>query len=154
MFSLEGFLGTSAPFYLDLATVYFAILPFFLAISIFFAIKKHYKKHFISQAIILGVTLVVVVIFEIGVRIDGGFLEYSKNSNISYDFLLTFLIIHILIAIAAISGWLFLFISSYKQYKTNTLNVTFHKKIGKAIFIALSISSIMGVCIYFFLFVF
>ena len=82
----EGFLGTSAPFYLDFATLYFALLPFLLAFSIYLAAKKEYKKHFISQAIILGVTLVVVVIFEIGVRINGGFLEYSKNSNISYDF--------------------------------------------------------------------
>ena len=150
----KGFLGTASPFYLDLATVYFAILPFLLAVSIFFAIKKHYKKHFISQAVILGVTLFIVVIFEIGIRISGGFIEYSKYSNISYDFMLFFLIIHILIAIAAVAGWLFLFISSYKQDKSNTLNVTSHKKIGKAIFTALSISSIMGVCIYFFLFIF
>jgi putative membrane protein len=154
MFFSKGFLGTAAPFYLDLATVYFAVLPFLLAFSIFFAIKKQYKKHFISQAVILSVTLFIVVIFEIGIRISGGFIEYSKYSNISYDFMLVFLIIHILIAIAAVGGWLFLFISSYKQYKTNTLNTTLHKKIGKAIFIALSISSIMGVCIYFFLFVF
>jgi putative membrane protein len=154
MFFSKGFLGTEAPFYLDLATVYFAVLPFLLAFSIFFAIKEQYKKHFISQAVILSVTLFIVVIFEIGIRISGGFIEYSKYSNISYDFMLVFLIIHILIAIAAVGGWLFLFISSYKQYKTNTLNTTLHKKIGKAIFIALSISSIMGVCIYFFLFVF
>lgn len=150
----KGFLGTSAPFYLDFATVYFAILPFLLAFSIYLAAKKEYKKHFISQAIILGVTLVVVVIFEIGVRIDGGFLEYSKNSNISYDFLLTFLIIHILIAIFAVGGWLYLFISTYKAYKNNSLDTKKHKKIGKAIFIALTISSIMGIFIYLFLFSF
>ena len=150
----EGFLGTSAPFYLDFATVYFAILPFLLAFSIYLATKKEYKKHFISQAIILGVTLVVVVIFEIGVRINGGFLEYSKNSNISYDFLLTFLIIHILIAIFAVGGWLYLFISTYKAYKNNSLDTKKHKKIGKAIFIALTISSIMGIFIYLFLFSF
>lgn len=150
----NGFLGTTAPFYLDLATVYFAILPFLLAFSIFFAVKKEYKKHFISQAVILGVTLLIVVIFEIGIRISGGFIEYSKYSNISYDFMLVFLIIHIIIAIAAVGGWIFLFISSYKQYKTKTLNTKQHKKIGKAIFIALSISSIMGVFIYLFLFVF
>jgi putative membrane protein len=149
----KGFLGTTAPFYLDLATVYFAILPFLLAFSIYFAIKKEYKKHFISQAIILSITLVIVVIFEIGIRISGGFLEYSKYSNISYDFMLVFLIIHIIIAIAAMGGWLFLFISSYKQYKNNTLNGTQHKKIGKAIFTALTISSIMGVFMYLFLFV-
>ncbi len=154
MFSAKGFLGTTAPFYLDLATIYFAVLPFLLAFSIYFAVKKEYKKHFISQAIILGTTLTIVVIFEIGVRISGGFLEYSKYSNVSFDFMLIFLIVHILIAIAAVGGWLFLFISSYKDYKNNSFNTLKHKKIGKAIFVALTISSIMGVCIYTFLFVF
>ena len=149
-----GFLGTSAPFYLDLVTVYFAILPFLLAFSIYFAVKKEYKKHFISQAIILGTTLTIVVVFEIGIRISGGFLEYSKYSNISFDFMLVFLSVHILIAIAAVGGWLFLFISSYKDYKNNTFDGKKHRKIGKAIFVALTISSIMGICIYTFLFVF
>lgn len=149
-----GFLGTSAPFYLDLATVYFAILPFLLAFSIYFAVKKEYKKHFISQSIILGTTLTIIVIFEIGIRISGGFLEYSKYSNVSFDFMLVFLTIHILIAIAAVGGWLFLFVSSYKDYKNNLLDGKKHKKIGKTIFIALTISSIMGICIYTFLFVF
>ena len=154
MFFSQGFLGTTAPFYLDLATVYFAILPFLLAFSIYFAVKKEYKKHFISQAIILVTTLTIVVIFEIGVRISGGFLEYSKYSNVSFDFMLIFLTIHILIAIAAVGGWLFLFISSYKDYKNNSFDRKKHKRIGKAIFVALTISSIMGICIYTFLFVF
>lgn len=154
MFNYQGFLGTNAPFYLDLATVYFAILPFLLAFSIYLAIKRKYKKHFISQAIILSFTLLIVVIFEIGIRISGGFLEYSKYSNLSFDFMLVFLIVHILIAIAAVGGWLFLFISSYKAYKSNSLNGGKHKKIGKWIFTALTISCIMGVFIYLFLFVF
>jgi putative membrane protein len=150
----KGFLGTSAPIYLDITTIYFAILPFLLAFSIYFAIKKEYGKHFFSQAIILGLTLVIVVIFEICIRISGGFLEYSKYSNISFEFMIVFLTIHILIAIAAIGGWLFLFISSYKDYKNNSFNGNKHKKIGKAIFFALTISSIMGIFIYLFLFVF
>lgn len=150
----KGFLGTTAPLYLDITTVYFALLPFLLAFSIYFAIKKEFEKHFISQAIILGTTLTIVVIFEIGIRISGDFLEYSKYSNISFDFMLVFLTIHILIAIAAVGGWLFLFISSYKDYKNNSFNGKKHKKIGKAIFTALTISSIMGVFIYLFLFVF
>jgi putative membrane protein len=150
----KGFLGTSAPIYLDITTIYFAILPFLLAFSIYFAIKKEYKKHFFSQAIILGLTLIIVIIFEICIRISGGFLEYSRYSNISFEFMLVFLTIHILIAIAAIGGWLFLFISSYKDYKNNSFNGNKHKKIGKAIFFALTISSIMGVFMYLFLFVF
>ena len=154
MYYSQGFLGTSAPFYLDLITVYFGILPFLLGFSIYFAIKKEYGKHFISQSIILSITLILTVIFEIGVRITGGFLEYSKHSNISFDFMVIFLGIHIEVAIIAVAGWLFLFISSYKDYKNNKLDATKHKKIGKAIFLALTISSIMGIFIYLFLFVF
>ena len=147
-----GFLGTSAPFYLDLATIYFAVLPFLLAFSIYLAVKKKYKQHFISQAMILITTLLIIVIFEIGIRISGGFLEYSKYSSISFEFMFIFLIIHILIAIIAVAGWLFLFISSYRAYKNNTFDTNKHKKIGKAIFMALTISSIMGICLYLFLF--
>ena len=154
MFFSKGFLGTSAPLYMDIATIYFAILPFLLAFSIFYAVKKEYKKHFISQAIILSFTLYIVILFEIGLRISGGFMEYSKYSNVSFDFMLIFLVIHIFIAIAAIAGWIFLFISSFKQYKRNELNGMKHKKIGQGIFAALTLTSIMGTCMYLFLFVF
>jgi putative membrane protein len=154
MFFSKGFLGTNAPFYMDIATIYFAILPFLLAFSIFFAVKKQYKKHFISQFIILCLTLYIIVLFEIGLRISGGFMEYSKYSNISFDFMLVFLVIHIFIAIAAIGGWIFLFISSYKQYKRNELDGKKHKKMGKGIFAAITVTSIMGICMYLFLFVF
>ena len=153
MFFSNGFLGTSAPFYIDFITVYFGLLPFLLAFSIVLAVKKNYKAHFISQSIILITTLLIVAVFEIGIRISGGFLEYSKSSNISFDFMVIFLIIHILIAIVAVSGWLFFFISSYKNYKNNCLDLKKHKKMGKAIFLALSISCVMGIFIYLFLFV-
>lgn len=157
MFLEAGFLGTKAPFYIDIITIYFAFLPFLLAYSIYFAVKKELKKHFISQTIILAITLIIVVIFEIGIRISGGFLEYSQDSSLSYNFMLIFLIIHIIIAIGSVAGWLYLFISSYKSYKKSGFKQIVgskHKKIGKAIFLSLSISSIMGVCMYFFLFVY
>ena len=143
--------------YMDLITIYFVLLPFLLAFSIYYAIKKEYKKHFFSQSLTLGFTLFIVIIFEIGIRVSGGFIEYSKDTNISYNFMLIFLIIHIIIAIASISGWLYLFIASFIAYKKDefkTIQNTKHKKIGKAIFLSLTISSYMGVCIYLFLFVF
>lgn len=143
--------------YMDLITIYFALLPFLLAFSIYYAVKKDYKKHFSSQAIILSITLFVVIIFEVGIRVSGGFLEYSKDTSVSYTFMLTFLIIHIIIAIASISGWLYLFITSYIAYKKDrykTIQSTKHKRMGKAIFFSLTLSSFMGVCIYLFLFLF
>ena len=153
----SGFLGTKAPFYIDFVTIYFAIFPLLMAFTIFLAVKKKYKEHFISQAILLIVTIVIVVVFEIGLRISGGFAEYVKESDLSYIFMLSFLIIHIIIAIIALIVWVYSFITSYKLYRKNKLEKiknSNHKKLGKLIFLGLTISSFMGVCIYIFLFLF
>lgn len=152
-----GFLGTKAPFFMDIITIFFAIMPFMLLISVSFAKAKNYKLHFISQAFTLGLALVITVFFEVYVRISGGFLEWSRNANISYDFILTFLVVHIFIAILAVGGWLYLFISSYKRYKAlgyEGFKNSNHKKIGISIFLALTISAIMGVFIYYALFIY
>jgi putative membrane protein len=152
-----GFLGTSAPFYIDFVTVYFTIFPLLMAFTIFLAIKKRYKEHFISQAILLTITIVITIIFEIGLRISGGFLEYAKESDVSFNFMLTFLSIHIVIAVLALIGWVYLFISSLTNYRQNKLEViknSNHKKLGKLIFFSLTLSSLMGVFIYLFLFLF
>ena len=157
MFTLPGFLGTKALFFMDIVTIYFALLPFLLALSIRFAIKKQYTLHFKSQFFLLAFTLLIVVIFEIGVRISGGFLEYAQHSALNYNFLLIFLIIHIIIALAAVAGWIYLIISSYKDFKNHVEGTPFmpkHKLIARSIFAALTLTSLMGVLIYLFLFIF
>lgn len=153
MFFEPGFLGTKALMYMDIVTLYFAVLPFLLAFSIYQAVRGNIRFHYQSQFLILAVTIIMVLIFEIGVRFTGGFAEYSKQSPISYDFLLLFLIVHILIALMAVGGWIYLIISSYKSYQNNILeNSSKHRKIGKWIFAALTLTSIMGCLIYLFLF--
>lgn len=153
----SGFLRTSAPFYMDFVTIYFLFFPVLMAFTIYLAVKKKYKEHFISQGVLLIITIAIILVFEIGLRISGGFIEYSKESGFSYTFMLIFLIIHILIAIIALIAWVYLFITSLKLYRKNQLKEiknSNHKKMGKLIFLGLTISSLMGVCIYIFLFVF
>jgi len=148
--------GTNAPFYMDLITMYVAFLPLFLALSIYFAVKQKYKTHLISQAIILSVSLCVILYFEVMTRLENKFLEYVDQSNFSFDFLIIYLVIHIIIATASLAGWVYLFIVSYKAYKKDEMNSirnSKHKKIGKAIFTALTITSLMGILMYLFLFV-
>ena len=152
-----GFLGTSAPFYMDLVTIFFILFPILMAFSVLLAIKRKYKQHFISQAVLLVVTSIIVVIFEIGLRISGGFTEYAKGSDVSYDFMLIFLTIHIVLAVISLMAWVYLFFISYKDYKKNLLHIikgSNHKQMGELVFLGLSISSLMGVCIYLFLFLF
>ena len=62
MFEQSGFLGTKALLYMDIVTIYFAIFPFLLFSSIYLAIKKDYSKHFISQTIILFITIIMILI--------------------------------------------------------------------------------------------
>lgn len=153
MFFEPGFLGTRALMYMDIVTLYFAILPFLLAFSIYQAIRGNIKLHYQSQFIILAITIVMVLIFEIGVRLTGGFVEYAKQSPLSYDFLLLFLVVHIFIALMAVGGWIYLIISTYKSYQNGILEHSEkHRKMGRWIFSALTLTSIMGCSIYLFLF--
>ncbi|MDD2839155.1 DUF420 domain-containing protein [Sulfuricurvum sp.] len=149
-----GFLGTKALMYMDIVTLYFAVLPLLLGGSIYLAIRGNYRRHYQSQLLLLTMTVIMVLIFETGVRLSGGFALYAPQSTWSYDFLLIFLMIHILIALLAVGGWIYLIVSSYKSYINNTLtNHRKHRRMGRWIYTALTITSIMGCSIYLFLFV-
>ncbi|MFA6144784.1 MAG: DUF420 domain-containing protein [Sulfurimonas sp.] len=153
MFFEPGFLGTRAAFYMDVVTLYFAILPFLLAFSIRQAVVGNITLHYRSQIAVLGLTVLMVILFEVGVRVEGGFVEYVKMSPISYDFLLVFLSVHIFIALLAVGGWIFLIISSYRTYLSEGIGgMEKHRRMGKWIFAALTLTSIMGCSIYAFLF--
>ena len=152
MFFEPGFLGTAAPFYLDLATCYFFILPFLILYSISYAIKKQYKKHYISQFVIIVITLVVVVIFELGLRLDGGFQKYSQDSSYNYVFLLIYLLAHIVLAVMTLSYWTYFVFTSYKAYKTGNLEKK-HKQKGRYVFGLILLTSLTGLSFYALLFI-
>lgn len=153
MFFEPGFLGTRAAFFMDLVTLYFAVLPLLLGMSIRQAVIGNISLHYRSQMAILGLTVVMVIIFELGVRITGGFIEYVKLSPLSYDFLLIFLAVHILIALLSVGGWIYLMITSYRTYlEHGKEGMGKHRRMGKWIFAAMTLTSVMGCSIYLFLF--
>ncbi len=148
-----GFLGTKAPFYMDLITLYFGMLPVLLGSAIFMAMKHKYELHYKMQLSIFIVTLVVVVIFEIGVRVSGGFNEFMSDSNANYSAMAIFLAVHILIAIVSVIMWAVLIYSALRQFRLHKKPlVRSHAKIGKWVYFGMTITSIMGVMIYYFLF--
>jgi len=156
MFFEPGFLGTRAPMYLDLVAIYFIALPLLLFVSIRYAMKGEIKKHLQSQLGIFIMTLVMIVVFEVGMRLAGGFKEYIKESSVSYGFFITFLIVHILVAIATVNLWSYQIISSVKAYKKGTLTgekAQRHRKIAKYLMVGITITLIQAACIYYFMFV-
>ena len=150
-----GFLGTKALLYMDIITLYFGILPILMASAIYLAIKKKYKLHYKMQLSIFAITLVVVAIFEVGVRVSGGFSAFMEHSNANYTYMLMFLVVHVLVAILSVVLYSTLIYSSTQQYifKKEPFAPN-HKKMGQVVFFGMTLTSIMGILIYYFLFMY
>lgn len=147
----------NVPLHMNVMVIFFTILPIILWKSISFAKNRNYKLHFISQGVILILTILVLSYFEIMIRVDGGFFEFIKQSRISHDFLTKYLILHIIISIVSGILWITLFFKSMNKYrdgKMEELKSSKHKKIGVITFLFLLLSCITGVFVYLFLFIF
>jgi len=142
-----GFLGTVAPLYMDIITLYFGVLPFLMGSAIYMAMKKKHALHKRMNLSIYIVTLLIVVFFEVGVRLSGGFAYFMQESNAQYAFLFTFLLFHILVAFVSVVAY------SLLIYKTVT-KLQNHKKFGQLVYLGMTITSISGVMIYYFLFIY
>ena len=151
-----GFLGTKAPLFMDVVTLFFGILPVLVAASIFLAVKGRYKLHFESQLLVFLLALGMVVVFEIGVRMDGGFHAYMQKSSLAYGGAVAYLVIHILFALLTLVAWGITIYSATKAYREEGFGAPYfkqHKKRAKWVFLAICINSIMGIMMYPILFV-
>jgi len=151
-----GFLGTRSPMFMDLVTLFFALLPFLVGYSIYLAVKGKYQKHLQSQLLVFAMTLFMVIVFEVGVRIDGGFHAYMQESSISYTGALIYLVIHILFALVTMIAWGITIYGAYKAYREVGIGAPYfilHKKRARWVFLAIVINAVMGTLMYPILFI-
>lgn len=148
-----GFLGTRALWFMDLVTLWFAVLPFLMALAILFAVLKKVVLHMRLQTILFVITLLMVVVFEVGVRLTGGFAAYAQNSTLAIEALSVLLAVHIFIAVAAVGGWSWLLIDSVRRYRAAGAVSAAHKRYGRWVFAGMTTTSVLGVLIYVLLFV-
>ena len=152
-----GFLGTRAPLYMDMVTIFFGLLPFLVGFSILLVIKKKYRAHFQSQGLLFILTMVMVVVFETGVRLDGGFNHYMQGSSLSYTAVFTFLIVHIIIALITVVVWGATIYNAMRIYVKEGPRASYfikHQKHGRWLFIGITLTATMGVSLYPMLFIF
>jgi len=155
MLTEVGFLGSRAPLYMDTVAVIFFALPFLLFVSIRYAIKKEIKKHIVSQVGIFVLMLLSVIIFEVGMRLAGGFTVYLDASAVNKTFFTSFLIVHIITAILVINTWSYQLITAIKSYRRGTLTgevAASHRRIGKIVTIAILVLLLQAAAIYYMLF--
>jgi len=144
-----GFLGTRAPFFMDFVTLIVALLPFLVAGAIYLAKIKKYKLHALAQTTIFIFAVVVLVYFEIGVRVGGGFNAFMEGSQVSHGYAFFVLMLHIAIAVATILIW---GTSLFRAKKFLATKV--HKLLGQISFVGILLTSLSGIWVYFLLFVF
>ena len=144
-----GFLGTRAPFFMDVVTLIVALLPLLVGSAIFLAKKKLYKYHAYAQRIIFIVSVIVLTYFETGVRMVGGFEEFMKDSGVSHGYAFFVLIFHIVIAVITLIMWVTTLLMAHKQ-----ITLQKHKLAGKVVFSGVVATSLTGIWVYFLLFVY
>jgi len=151
-----GFLGTRAPLFMDVVTIFFALTPFLVGYSIFLAIQGKYKLHLQTQLSVFILAMAMVVVFEVGMRIDGGFNAYMKESSWSYNAVLIYLVTHIIFALLTVVAWGITIYSAYKIYREEGCSSPYfklHRKRARWVFLAIIINSIMGASLYPILFI-
>lgn len=152
-----GFLGTRAPFFMDMVTLIVAILPLLIAVAIFFAKMEKYTLHALVQIVIFVVSVIVVGYFEYGVRLGGGYNTFVEGTNVSHVYALWVLIVHIVIASVTLLVWTAMFWLAYndrKRYILPGMNSSFHKKMGMWTFVGIVLTSLTGIWVYLLLFVY
>ena len=144
-----GFLGTRAPFFMDFVTLIVAILPLLMIGAISFASSKKYKTHAVAQIILFIVSVIVLIYFEMGVRVGGGFKVFMEGSSVSHDYAFIVLIAHILISLFTMYIWI-LTLSKAKKH----LYEQKHKKMARMTFLGVLFTSLSGIWVYLLLFVY
>jgi len=153
----SGFLGTRAPFFMDVVTLIVALLPLLVWGAIFLAKRKKYKLHALMQMLLFIVSVIVVGYFEYGVRLGGGFDAFMQGSNTSHTYALWILIIHILIAISTLGIWIKTLLSAQKERNNQKLpgeSSTTHRKAGMRTFLGIVLTAFTGIWVYILLFVY
>jgi len=151
-----GFVGTKAPLFMDITTLIVVLLPFLLAGSVYFANKKNYKVHKLTQIALFVITILVLFFFEYGVRLDGGIKKYMTYSDIPKSFIFGFLAFHITIATGTVIVWARLIYLSVKAEMNGDLPGKFsamHRHLAKITTIAIYMTAITGFGLYYILFI-
>lgn len=139
--------GSRAPFSIDLVSLALLLVVPLLLWSVYLVkSKKDYKKHRFIQIILSISILLVLVVFEVDIRLNG-WRQHAEASPFINSGLLPFLYFHVTIACTATVLWTWALINGLMKFKTPPrpgVNSARHKKLGWAAVIFMLLTSITG----------
>jgi uncharacterized membrane protein YozB (DUF420 family) len=141
---------------MDIIVIIVGLLPFLIVLTIWFAKNKMYKWHRFLQTVLFLVTIIALIYFKYGMYTAGGFEFYMKGSSIDLTMAFYFLVFHVIIASITLILWFITMKFASADKKRRALPGLYsrdHKKSGKRLAFAISLTSITGIGVYYILFI-
>jgi putative membrane protein len=140
---------------MDIAIVLFTVLPLLLGFAIRFAKRRRYLAHRNLQTATLLLILILIVLFELNIRLSGGTSTFLAKSSVNPHFLRVFLRFHIVVATITAIVWTTLVVRSWRRFRRE-LPGSFsraHRRWGWITFGGVFVLSSTGCALYVMLFV-
>jgi putative membrane protein len=153
----DGFMGTRAPFFMDIVTLIVALLPLLTYSSILFARRGRYKMHALTQNLIFVISVIIIGYFESGVRLGGGFDAFMIGSGVSHTYASIVMVIHIIIATVTLFYWVGIIFTANNNMRKKVLPGSAsiaHKSLAFKTFTGIIFTSFSGIWVYLLLFVY
>jgi putative membrane protein len=153
----DGFMGTRAPFFMDVVTLIVALLPLLIYGGILLARKGRYKTHAFIQNLIFLMSIIVIAYFESGVRLGGGFDAFIIGSGVSHTYASIVMVAHIIISTATLFYWVGTIFSANSEFRKKILPgsaSSTHKLLALKTFLGIIFTSFSGIWVYLLLFVY
>jgi len=151
-----GFLGTRAPCYMDGIVIYLLFLPFFIALSIFLAIKEKHELHRSTQRIFFTLTVIVLLSFNYGIYMYENFDKLMATSSIGYTHAYYAFMFQVGVSITMVTMWLSTLLFALEDRRRRALPGLYsksHKRSGKRVFVAILFSVVSIEYVYWILYI-
>lgn len=148
---MPGFLGTGAPFMMDLVMIALLVINPALFWSIQQAKKGRFELHKKVQLSLASILLIAVVLFEIEIRLANGIVNIIGEEKYTTLFQVV-LYIHIFFSVTTTIIWAVLSFKGYKLYTPNGFPDDYqstHKKMGWLGAIDLLLTTLTGFVVYY-----
>jgi len=139
-----GFLGTSAPYFMDVILVYLLSLPLLMTFSILLVGNRKYSLHRFTQTLLFLLTLSILLIFNYGI-----YTVIEKE-------LFYLLIIELFFSILMMIMWLRVLLFAVDDRRRKGLPGLYsssHKKSGKLVFLVILFMIFINVYLYWMVYV-
>jgi len=146
-----GFLGTRAPYYMDGIIVFLLSLPFLILFSIMLAGNGKYRLHRFTQTLLFISTLLILIAFNYGIHVYENFDELVAMGSVDYTQTFYLLVAQTILSMVMLIMWfstLLFAISDRRRRALPGLYSSGHKKTGRKVFLAVILTMMTNVYLY------